>query len=201
MKTLNSIILLIMLVSKSYSQEKETFFTQDKQSTTTSYYGFGGPLINATIINNALGLSVGGKGGAVINKKIAFGGIGFRMVNSLEFRGDNLSDNLSAPLQMSYGAGGVFFEYIFNIQNRIHFSIPVNVMAGGVNIYDTKEEIESSGFFIIEPGVNIDIKISKSYTQSLYMSYRTALGSSLIYLEDKDIEGFSIGLIFKFGSY
>lgn len=47
-------------------------------------------------------------------------------------------------------------------------------MAGSINIYDSKAkiEIESSAFFIIEPGINIDLNVSKHYAQSLYISYR-----------------------------
>ncbi len=102
---------------------------------------------------------------------------------------------------MSHGAGGVFFEYIFNFENIVHFSIPINIMAGGINIYENnmETEIESSAIFIFEPGINIDLRVSKHYTQSLYLSYKQALGVSLINIEDKNISGLNIGLIFKFG--
>lgn len=78
---------------------------------------------------------------------------------------------------MSCGAGGVFFEYILNSGSLIEFSIPINLMAGGINIYEynTKTEIESSAFFIIEPGISIDINVSDNYTQSLFISYRLPL--------------------------
>jgi hypothetical protein len=200
MKKTSLIISLIILMANGYAQEIETLMTKDRQST-TSYIGYGGPLLGTTQINKELGLTIGGRGGVVVNKKYAFGGIGFGMVNSPEFTGNNLSDNTNVQLQMSYGAGGVFIEYIFNIENLIHFSIPLNIMAGRINIYDKKAEteIESSAFFIIEPGINIDLNVSKHYTQSLYMSYRQALGSSLINLDDKNISGLNIGLIFKFG--
>jgi len=200
MKKISLIISLIVLMANGYAQEIETLMIRDRQSK-ISYSGFGGPLLGVTQINKELGLTIGGKGGVVVNKKYAFGGIGFGMVNSPEFTGNNLSGNTNAQLQMSYGAGGVFFEYIFNIENLIHFSIPVNIMAGGIHIYDdnAETEIESSAFFIIEPGINIDLNVSKHYTQSLYISYRQALGSSLINLDDKNISGLNIGLIFKFG--
>jgi len=176
MKKVSLVITLIVLVAYGYSQEIETLIPNDKQSE-TSYSGFGGPLVGVTQINNELGIIIGGKGGIVFNDQYAFGGIGFGMVNRPGFTGDNLSDNTNAQLQMSYGAGGVFFEYIFSINNLIQFSIPLNIMAGGININDrnTEAEIESSAFFIIEPGINIDLNISKNYTQSLYISYRHAL--------------------------
>lgn len=199
MKKVSLIISLIVLMANGYAQEIETLITKDRQST-TSYIGFGGPLLGATQINKDLGVFIGGKGGVVVNKKVALGGIGFGMVNSPDFTGNNLSGNTDAQLQMSYGAGGVFFEYVFNIENLIHFSIPINIMAGGIHIYDdnAETEIESSALFIIEPGINIDINVSKHYTQSLYISYRQALGSSLINLDDKNISRLNIGLIFKF---
>jgi hypothetical protein len=199
MKKVSLIISLIVLITNGYAQEIETLITKDRRST-TSYSGFGGPLLGATQINKELGLFIGGKGGVVVNKKYAFGGIGYGMVNSPEFTGNNLSGNTNAQLQMSYGAGGVFFEYIFNIENLVHFSFPLNIMAGGINIYDnnTETEIESSALFIIEPGININLNVSEHYTQSLYISYRQALGSSLINLNNKDISGLNIGLIFKF---
>ena len=202
MKIISLIISIMVLITNAYAQEFETLITRDKDST-TSYLGYGGPLLGATQINKELGLTIGGKGGVVINKKYAFGGIGFGMVNEPQFTGNNLSGNTNVPLQMSFGAGGVFFEYVFNIENLIHFSIPINIMAGGINIYDSKTEIEveSSAFFIIEPGINIDLNVSKHYIQSLYISYRQVLGSSLVNLDDKNISGLNIGLIFKFGYY
>ena len=64
---------------------------------------------------------------------------------------------------MSFGAGGVYFEYIFNFGDIIEFSIPLNLMAGGIKIKESgmETEIESSAFFIIEPGINIDFHVSE----------------------------------------
>jgi len=87
-------------------------------------------------------------------------------VSSKDFIGDNLKDNENASLSLSYGAGGIFVEYIFKLESPIHFSIPVNFMAGGISIEDATSddsEIESSGIFIIEPGINLEFNVSKSF--------------------------------------
>ena len=89
MKKISLMISLIVLMANGYVQEIETLMTKDRQST-TSYSGYGGPLIGATQINNELGLTIGGQGGVVVNNKFAFGGIGFGMVNSPEITGNNL---------------------------------------------------------------------------------------------------------------
>jgi hypothetical protein len=119
-------------------------------------------------MNNATGLGIGGKDGALITNYLVFGGLGFGTVSPLEFVGNNLSDEINVPLEMTFGAGGVFFEYIINPGDRIEFSVPLNFMAGGVHVYEicTETKIESSAMFILEPGINIDLKISEFYSQS-----------------------------------
>ena len=151
-------------------------------------------------MNNATGLGIGGKDGALITNYLVFGGLGFGMVNPLEFAGNNLSDEISVPLEMTFGAGGVFFEYIINPGDRIEFSVPLNFMAGSVHVYEisTETKIESSAMFILEPGINIDLKISEFYSQSLFISYRQAIGSSLVNLGDAGISGLNVGMLFKF---
>jgi hypothetical protein len=111
-----------------------------------------------------------------------------------------MSDEENTALEMTYGAGGVFFEYVFNYGDRIEFSVPLNLLAGGVHVNEsgTETEIESSALFILEPGINIDFKIFDFYTQSFCISYRQAIGSSLENLEDRNISGFNVGLLFKF---
>jgi hypothetical protein len=191
MKKVGLMIVFAVLTSNVFTQE----------AAIKRHTGFGGPLFSATAINENLGLIIGGKGGAVFGEKLAFGGLGFGMVNAPGFRGNDLSENTDAELQMSFGAGGVFFEYILNYGDPIQLSVPVNIMAGRVGVYESgsKTEIESSACFIIEPGINIDFKVSTYYTQSLFISYRQALGSSLINLDDAAISGLNVGLIFTFG--
>jgi len=199
MKKVYSILSLIVLTASILAQETEILLNTEQQSE-VSYSGYGGPLMLATGINNEFGFCIGGKGGAVFNEKLVFGGIGFGMVNTPKFTGNNLSDDLNTPLEMSFGAGGIFLEYIFNFGDRIVFSIPLNIMAGGIKIKESgmETEIESSAFLIIEPGINIDFHVSDFYTQSLFISYRQAIGSSLTNLEDENISGMNVGLIFKF---
>lgn len=105
---------------------------------------------------------------------------------------------------MSYGVGGIFVEYILKPESPIHFSIPVNFMAGGISIEDATSdgsEVESSKIFAIEPGINLEFNVSKSFIPALSLSYRQIFGSSLENLSNQDISGVNIGLIFKFGSY
>ncbi len=192
MKKVGLIISFMLIMANMNAQD---------QQTSTSFSGYGGPFVSATQINDDLHLLIGGKGGVVINHKYAFGGLGYGMVYPTDFNGNDLSGNTNASLQKSFGAGGVFFEYIHNSGDLVHFTIPVNLMAGEMGIYedDGETEIESSGLFIIEPGISLDLNVAETFTPSLYVSYRFALGSSLENIEDEDISGLNVGLIFKFG--
>lgn len=193
------LISFLMLTAGIQAQQTYSPLSTGQQSE-VSYSGFGGPLFLATGLNGELGFCIGGKGGAVLNESLVFGGLGFGMVHTLELTGNNMSDNLEAPLEMTFGAGGVFFEYIFNYGDRVEFSIPLNIMAGGIGIYEssTDTEVESSAMFILEPGINIDLNVSDYYTQSFFVSYRQAIGSSLVNLDDSNISGLNVGMIFKF---
>ena len=165
--------------------------------------GYGGPLINLANINDGYGLLIGGKGGAVFNDRFGFGGIGMALVASNEFTGDDLLENMNASLDLEYGAGGVYVEYLLKSKGAIQFSFPLNVMAGGVRVksVDSDAEVESTGFFMLEPGINMEVKFTETFTPTLNISYRQAFGVSLVNLDNQDISGLNLGIIFKFGSY
>lgn len=186
-----------------FSQEIKTLSSNGGLKTKT-FGGYGGSLIQLSNINNDWGIIIGGKGGVVINRRFAFGGIGKSLVNSIDFLGDDLNGNENASLSLSYGAGGIFVEYISKLESPIHFSIPVNFMGGGVSVEDATSddsEIESSGIFVIEPGINLEFNVSKYFIPGISLSYRQVFGSSLVNLSDQDISGVSIGLMFKFGNF
>ena len=188
-----------------FSQEIKTVFKSD----TNTYGGYGGPLIKMSHINNDWGLIIGGKGGVVINRKLAFGGIGEALITNNDFFGDNLNGDEHSPLNLTYAAGGVFLEYIFNLESPVHISIPINLMAGGIAITDNTcisenkcdMEVESSGSFIIEPGINLEFNLSKHFISAINISYRQVFGSSLVNLKNEDLSGVSMGIILKFGDF
>lgn len=203
MKTNILIIALMAFSAFSFSQEVKTLSSNDGTKN-TSYGAYGGPLIQVPNINNDWGILIGGKGGVVINRKFAFGGIGKALVSSNDFRGDDLNGDENASLSLSYGVGGIFVEYLYDLESPIHFSIPVNFMGGGVSVEDATSEdleMESSGIFVIEPGINFEFNVSKTFIPAINLSYRQVLGSSLVNLSDQDLSGISFGLVLKFGSF
>ena len=200
MKKINLIILLLVLSAFSYAQEIRTLTSSD---TTKTFGGYGGPLIEVTQISNDWGVLFGGKGGFIVNRKFAFGGVGTAMLNNPDFIGSTQSESTDVPLQLSYATGGVFFEYFFNLESPVHLSIPLNIMGGGVTINEenTDNEIESSGMFVIQPGINLEFNVTEHFIPTFYVTYRQVLASKLENLDNKDLSGISMGLILKFGAF
>ncbi|MFN1835803.1 hypothetical protein AB2B38_011105 [Balneola sp. MJW-20] len=163
--------------------------------------GFGGPLIRTMQVMDDWGILIGGKGGGIINHQFAFGGVGMALADGYDFVGDNLNGNENAELNLGLGAGGVFIEYIHRRDNLIQFSVPLHIMAGGVSVKENDEEIESSGIFILEPGINLEFNITDHFIPGIGVSYMQVFGSSLENVDNRDISGITIGLVFKFGGF
>ena len=87
------------------------------------------------------------------------------LVQSVDFKGDNLNDNNDAALSLDYATGGLYIEYIFNLESPIHFSIPINFMGGEILVHNaiSETEVESSGVFVIEPGICLELNVSKNF--------------------------------------
>ncbi len=202
---MNRIILYIALMLGSmlgYSQNEEiqTVFSR-KSSAERTYGGYGAPSIKGTQFNNTTGIIIGGQGAVLVDRKFSFGGIGMAFVGNTSFSGDNLDGNNNASLDLNLGAGGLFVEYVVQLRRPVHFSIPVNVMAGGVSVMENGDKTESSAIFILEPGINMEFNFSRYFIPALNVSYRQVFGSSLVNATNQSLSGINVGLIFKFGKF
>lgn len=194
-----SIFLHRNLLAQSETQSS----VPDEVSRSSSFItgGFGGPFIRTTQVMNDWGIVIGGKGGGIINHQFGFGGVGMALVNGYDFVGDNLNGNNNASLNLGLGAGGVFIQYINRRDNLIQYSVPLHIMAGGVSVKENDEDVESSGVFILEPGINIEFNISDQFIPGIDVSYQQVFGCSLENVDNQDISGINIGLVLKFGKF
>ena len=96
-----------------------------------SWGGYGAPIVGGTQIKGNMSVYTGGKGGVIINRKYAFGGVGMGFPPGVRFNGDDLKGNKDATLRLDMGMGGLFFEYLHNVESSVNFSIPINFMIGG----------------------------------------------------------------------
>jgi hypothetical protein len=211
MKKISLVLFLAIITTFSYAQDIDTF---GKRDTSKAFImgGYGEPFAGATQINNDWGIMFGVKGGVSFNRKFSFGPIAKVNIGLWEFQGNNLAGSDSAYLELYMGSVGLFLEYTFKMEKKIHFSIPVNIMVGGTTINNATDfknndkkgndnSVESTGLFIVEPELNIEFNVAKFFIPNLQVGYRAVFGSELVNASSQELSGVYFGIGLKFGKF
>jgi hypothetical protein len=95
-------------------------------------------------------------------------------------------------------------------EKMIHLSIPVLLGAGGVEVSDenfflsssdSDYSIERSAFFVVEPGLDLEVNITKVLRLAVGASYRWVTGTDLSTLTDNDLTNWSGNFSIRFGGF
>lgn len=152
----------------------------------------------------------GGQGGWVIDHGFVLGGGGYGFMTDRTF-----DQELNERYMLTGGYGGLLLEFIVAPKSPVHLSFPMLIGAGGVsyvrsaNDYDYYGYAEDSeAFFVIEPGVELEVNVVKFMRIALGAKYRYTSDVSLRYfesgnliMEDSNLSGFSTNITFKFGKF
>ena len=191
------IILLVVILSYPAMAQDETLISGEVESG-----GYGAPIFKVGPINGATGIFVGGQGGWIINHSFVLGGKGYGLVNNVDIEG-------SQNLKLDFGCGGVLLEYIFSSEKILHVVINTMIGAGGVryaekdysNDYEGEVDYNSSSFFVLEPGINLDLNVSSYFRIGAGVTYRYVSGVEYENLTNADLSGVTGEIVFKFGSF
>ncbi len=162
---------------------------------------YGAVTIKYGTVENSNTIFIGGRGGWIINHKIAFGFGGYG------FYGDK--QNLTTNIQYNYsgGYGGFIVEPIFYSSKVVHFSMPI-MLGGGwvgrIQKFDDHSEIMYSDlvFLAVEPGLEVDFNITKKFRIAIGAYYTIANDiDSSSELSDEIMNNLSVGLQFKWGIF
>lgn len=169
--------------------------------------GYGGPVIKAATINNEPAILVGGRGGWIINHVFSIGLAGYGLAN-------NIPANTVGPFGRKYlelGYGGLDLEFIANSDDLIHFSIHTLVGGGSAGFRSVWDDnnwhaeynmgYQHDPFFIVEPGINLDLNVTPWVRTSVGAGYRYVTGLSSAAATNSDIRGGSGMLTFRFGKF
>ncbi|MBC8342801.1 MAG: hypothetical protein ISR55_05310 [Bacteroidetes bacterium] len=166
--------------------------------------------MKVTSFTKNAGLMTGGKGGWIINHQLVVGGGGFGLSthSSFDISSHETRDSF-AHFQCGYG--GLLIEYIIWPEKPVHASFPLLVGAGGVRIHESENGyfldytigrlLERSSFFVVEPGIDLELNLLKWIRFGVGMSYRYVYGSNLLSLTDGEMSGLSMNFSFKFGYF
>jgi hypothetical protein len=153
-------------------------------------------------------LSFGARGGVLLGHMMTIGLCGQGFIN------DPKSYALGAEkVSISGGYGGFYFEPIILPRFPIHIAIPVTIGVGGVsyarlydyNDYNDYYPEESDAFVVVEPGVELELNITRfcRFSVGAYYRYTTGIDMEIdgVTLPTDLLQGLSAGVNFKFGKF
>jgi hypothetical protein len=199
----------------TYSQEtksdelKTIFGSADHK---ISHGGYGAFSIGYTQIDGEDVMTFGGRAAWVIDHHIALGLAGTAFMNSIYI--DGYWDKVD-PGQGYYlvgGYGGFFVEPIIAPNFPVHVSFPILIGGGGLALndytwhdYDWESEdytpYDYDAYFVIEPGVEIELNLVKFLRVAFGASYRYTSDLHMAYVPKDMMNGFSGSVTFKFGLF
>ena len=216
MKKIFLAMILTILATTAYAQEveHETLFGYED----VRIGGYGGPEVKFTNFNNDFGVLVGGRGGILVNSVFTLGIAGYGVVTSHPVENYSVKPTPWYPADSSVylrmGYGGLHLGFVIEPNKLVHITAGVLVGAGGAAYtsaywhddfdddfdYDNRT-YESSAFFIAEPQLGAELNLLKFMRMEVSASYRFVSGLKLPNTENKDLSGFSGGIMFKFGKF
>jgi hypothetical protein len=161
------IVVLMFLSTGAAAQEEESIKSLFKQGTTVNELWT--PEVKINSIQGDIGTLVGFYGGALINRTFLIGISG--------------GVNLGHP-RVNYGYFGGIMQYIFKPANVLHCSGQMLLAYGTTKDYEDPKEglldnfwnISGGPFFIMEPGLNFEVNLSRRVTLVAGISYRYVTG-------------------------
>lgn len=211
----------MFIAFSSFGQDDEVEF-RTIFGNNTSNGGYGALDLKVGPVNGETGLFVGGRGGWIIGHSFVIGGAGYGLTTNNTFLEDpankppEVGVDSTRTMSLDMGYGGFLLEYILWPKKAIHLSFPLIIGAGGANLNAKRYEdnsslnpnewalyeyVESSGYFLLEPGIHAELNMAKFFRLSAGVNYRYVSGVNLERLNSNDLSGFSFGLSLKFGGF
>jgi hypothetical protein len=133
------------------------------------------------------------------------------------------TNNLEVPFQFStaplrnmswqYGQLGLMTEYVFWSNRVVHLNLTL-FSGGGFTVQYEREDIDEwdnyddedvdhdeNYFYVMEPGIQLELNVLKWMRLSPGVTYRRAFGSEGRGLRDEDLSDWSYNISLKFGKF
>jgi len=192
------LVVTLMLSSAGISaQEQDTTQTLFKSNIKVSEMWT--PEVKINSIQGDIGTLIGFYGGVLINRSFLLGISG--------------GVNLGHP-RVNYGYFGGIGQFIYKPENLLHLSGQLLLAYGSTKDYENPKSglldnfwnISGAHFFVMEPGVNLELNLSKRLTLVAGISYRYVSGLnendenvSITHVTNKDLSGVNFNIGLKFG--
>jgi len=137
----------------------------------------------------------------------AFGFVGTGFVNNLENLDNYVyTSDSNNNLSLGGGYGGLVFEPMLFPLKPIHLSFPVILGVGGAASFDDfygsyVNESDADVFYVVEPGVELEINFTKWMRFAIYGTYRYTSDISIENIAPDALRNYSIGATVKVGLF
>ena len=178
--------------------------------------GWGAPTAAYTRIMDQDAMLVGVRGGWLIDHRLTLGFAGYGLVTDVPNADYDayLIESGQTPRfasQFRTGYGGLLIEPIIAYKSPVHVSLPIIIGAGGCG-YETftplpsdfdpityKDDVQA--YFVIEPGVDLELNIVKMVRLGVGASYRYTTDITLPGTPKDAMQGFNAAVSIKIGRF
>lgn len=177
------LLVLIIATPVAVNAQQKTLIGEE-----VTHGGAGGPVVKLTYLNNTFCVLTGGYGGWIINHTFLLGGGGYGLTTDIFVSGEKLN----------FGYGGLVAEYIGFSKEIVHFKAGALIGLGDAHLGPA--DVDGRGFFVLEPGADVEINVVSFFRICAGLSYRFVIGATGISgVSDASLSGLSGELVAKFG--
>lgn len=168
-----------------------------------------GSIFKGSEMNGQNTMWVGGQVGLIADHQLGFGAAGYGLVTDVESNQLN-PDGQAFRYRMGYG--GLMLEPMILSKYLVHITTPILIGMGNVTeesptYYDSSplpgaiqtNGRESSSFFVVEPGVNLELNVARGIRFNFGAGYRYVSYSDLTYTSDEDLSALNFNFTLKLG--
>ena len=186
------VILFLSLLTPVFGQDETLIKGPIKTSIFIS------PTFKMSEINNDLGFLWGGRIGCIINQKFIISLNGSKLATTIKLKSP--PPGINAKIDLIYG--GLDLEYIFLANKPINFSIQSMVGPGKIKFRDsnlgTLDVDNQDNIVVMEPGINLNLKILRFFSFSTGVSFRFIAGVDLVRVDGWGLSGVSGNIEMRF---
>ncbi len=197
------VISLSMMAQENRQNEYRTVFGNRNHASNGGYGGFS---MGFGQIDGKDAFFAGIKGGWVIDHSLTIGVAGYGFMNNFDL---NMSPG-SLSKHLTGGYGGLLIEPVIAPFSPIHLTIPVIIGAGGIaqvdqyyyeDYYYEPVVNDASAFFVIQPGLELELNIVRFMRFAAGASYRFTSDINISGVSDNTMNGFMGHFTLKFGKF
>jgi hypothetical protein len=199
--------LMASAIAQSDEDQIQTIFGDRDRD--IDHGGYGAVTVGYTQIGGVDVVTLGGRAGWLIDHHVTLGLAGTALVNSIYLDG-------YWPEEDGYylvgGYGGFFVEPIIAPKFPVHLSFPIMIGGGGLALndytwhdyeweYDDYYPYDWDSYFVLEPGVEIELNLVKFLRVSFGASYRYTTDLHMQYVPKDLMRGWNYTFSLKMGVF